>query len=279
MPAKQQTQHGLPAAEQRAMLEHLAAEIRHRREALGMTREQLAALTTSSPHTVASYESGHRPLNAVFVFQADDALGADRALLRLWDRASGKEPVGDPNWYFRMEAEAAAIRAFEPNVVHSLLQTPTYARSLFALSPLRQSEEQLADRVARRMERAALLDPDHGCVFTFVMDEAALQRMPVGADSARRQLEHVLDVGIRPNVSVLVVPFSAGLHLGLNGAFSVFSFDEGADAGYAPSFEGSRLILNPARVRFLREVFEGVLSAALPRPQSEELIKSTLERL
>jgi hypothetical protein len=61
-----------------------------------------------------------------------------------------------------------------------------------------------------------------------LLDEAVLRR-PVGsAEVTRGQLLLLADLGARPTISIQVVPFSAGAHIGLLGAFVIAEL---ADAG------------------------------------------------
>src|SRR3954451_20779958 len=60
-----------------------------------------------------------------------------------------------PNWlslYAGLEAAAARIRAFEPQLVHGLLQTEDYARAVVSTDPQAASEV-VEQRVRFRMER------------------------------------------------------------------------------------------------------------------------------
>jgi hypothetical protein len=62
-----------------------------------------------------------------------------------------------------------------------------------------------------------------------VLDEATLRR-PVGAPAVMRgQLERLIGVSALPNVTLQVLPFSAGLHAGMDGEFTIFSFSDPAD--------------------------------------------------
>jgi hypothetical protein len=56
------------------------------------------------------------------------------------------------------------------------------------------------------------------------MDEAAVRRMVGGRDVMRAQLERLQREAARPNVTVQVIPFDAGSHPGMDGAFVVLEF-------------------------------------------------------
>ncbi len=52
-----------------------------------------------------------------------------------------------------------------------------------------------------------------------IMDEGTLRRRLVPLTSMREQLGHLIDASQNPKVKVLVVPASAGAHVGLSGGF------------------------------------------------------------
>ncbi|GAA4948007.1 hypothetical protein GCM10023205_05030 [Yinghuangia aomiensis] len=113
-----------------ARLAHLAAEIKFRREKAGLSRERFGKLASVGATTIASYETGHRPLNAQFVLRADEILDAEGALTREWERLAADEHPADTefSWFIELEKQSTAIRAFENAFVPGLLQTEAYAR-------------------------------------------------------------------------------------------------------------------------------------------------------
>ena len=62
----------------------------------------------------------------------------------------------------------------------------------------------------------------------FILDEAAVQR-PVGGEAVmRHQRARLLELAARPTVTVQVVPFEVGAHVGMRGPFIYLEFP-GAD--------------------------------------------------
>lgn len=59
--------------------------------------------------------------------------------------------------YVGLEAEAAALRVFEDQVVHGLLQTEAYARTVMTSVRRRQHTRQIERAVELRMERQRVL--------------------------------------------------------------------------------------------------------------------------
>ena len=61
-----------------------------------------------------------------------------------------------------------------------------------------------------------------------VLDEAVLHRKVGGPGVMREQIARVREAMSQPNITVRVLPFSAGIHRGLTGSFSVLRFAEKA---------------------------------------------------
>jgi transcriptional regulator with XRE-family HTH domain len=136
-----------------------------------------------------------------------------------------------PNWfptYVGLEAAASVIKVFEVQFVHGLLQTEAYAQSVVTRG-MRDPEgrrEEIDSKVALRLERQKKLVSEHPPRLHAVLDEGALRRPYGGNDVMRAQLEHLIEMSERPNVTIQVMPFSYGGHTADTGAFSVLTFPE-----------------------------------------------------
>jgi hypothetical protein len=76
------------------------------------------------------------------------------------------------------------------------------------------------------MTRQALLTRPAPVHLWAVLDEAVLRRPIGGADVMRGQLEHLIEVSTRPNVSLQVIPLDRGGHAAAGGPFSILRFGE-----------------------------------------------------
>jgi hypothetical protein len=61
-----------------------------------------------------------------------------------------------------------------------------------------------------------------------VLNEAVLRRQVGGADVMRDQLRHLAEMAKRPNITVQVLPFSAGAHPAMVGSFIMLNFPAGS---------------------------------------------------
>ena len=120
----------------------LAMELQRRREATGMSREEVARQLEWSTSTLFRIETGRsrpQPGNVRTLLELYGVTGAERdGLIQLTREArqpgwwhSFRDVLPNPyEVYIGLEAGAASIRNFEPMVVPGLLQTADYAREI-----------------------------------------------------------------------------------------------------------------------------------------------------
>jgi len=133
--------------------------------------------------------------------------------------------------FIGFEADASRLRQFHPTIIPGLLQTEAYVRALvpaMMLTPLSESSyESLVEVRLRR--QAEILGGDSAPDFTAVIDEAALRRLVGTVEAMRAQLAHLVEMQTRDGISIAVLPFSAGPHIGMQGAFHLMEFADDAD--------------------------------------------------
>ncbi|WP_323371486.1 DUF5753 domain-containing protein [Streptomyces katsurahamanus] len=121
-------------------------------------------------------------------------------------------PTGMPH-YVGLEAEAVAIAAYHPTVVHGLLQTEAYAKAVYETD--RPVEDTTAEFIKRhvelRMERKRRVLTREGPVrLRFILGEAAV-RIPIGGDEVmREQYEEIIRLAHEDHVSIQILPFRRG---------------------------------------------------------------------
>jgi hypothetical protein len=103
------------------------------------------------------------------------------------------------------EARAITLWTFEHSVMPGLLQTENYARSVLERHP-NVTPDQVAERVAGRLARQAVLDRDDLPLFWVLLDENVLHREIGDAKIMRDQLAHLAGMARRPNITVQVIP-------------------------------------------------------------------------
>lgn len=117
-----------PSSSPRALL---GAELRHAREKVGLTQEELGAPLFVSGSFIGQLEAGTRRMQPEYALQIDDILGTNGFFSRNC-KASTKSKYPD---HFAEAAEAEAIattiKEYAPLLIPGLLQTEEYARAVF----------------------------------------------------------------------------------------------------------------------------------------------------
>jgi DNA-binding XRE family transcriptional regulator len=134
-----------------------------------------------------------------------------------------------PPWfraYVDLESAATLIRTYEGQLVPGLLQTEDYAHALVRGALHDASPEETERRIALRMRRQEVLTRPGGPRLWAVVDEAALRRRVGSPKVMRAQVERLIEAASLPNVTLQVLPFGAGAHPAMAGAFSLLRFSE-----------------------------------------------------
>lgn len=203
----------------------LGSQLRRLREGRGITREAAGYSIRASESKISRMELGRVSFKARDV---EDLLtlygvadGAERAALldlaREANVAYWWHSYSDvlPGWfqtYVGLEGAASLIRVYEVQFVHGLLQTEAYAHAVVERGMPGASAAEIDRRVALRLERQKLLVSERAPGFHVVLDEAALRRPYGDRTVMREQLEHLIEISERPNVTLQVMPFSFGGH-------------------------------------------------------------------
>jgi hypothetical protein len=180
--------------------------------------------------------------------------------------------------YMDRELKARTIRVFETQLVHGLLQTEDYARSLLNLGlSLKDREEHLEERLTARMERQPRLDDPELKAFTMVLDEAGLVRPVGGPGIMRAQLARLLKAAEHPKITIQVLPFASGAHPSPSSSLMMLDMPDGTEAAYQEATGFGRLTEEPDEVRFFAGHYDQIRSQALPEHLSLDLIRSVME--
>ncbi len=189
-----------------------------------------------------------------------------------------------PDWFSTfvgLESDASAIRTFEPQTVPGLLQTEDYARAAIMADAAPRQPKEIDRLVALRMDRQALLTSDDPPHFLAVLDEAVLRRVIGGRQVMRVQIERLLQAAEQTSIEIQILPFDAGAHAGLNGAFVILDFPPLPESYpgaandkivYTDYLLGSLYLEQPAEVAAYTAVFEQIRAEALSAERSRDLL-------
>lgn len=128
------------------------------------------------------------------------------------------------------ESAASEVDQFETMFVPGILQTEEYALAILQeFYSENMPEENVRKLVKLRTRRRDLLAGAEAPRFFFVLDESAVHRVVGNPAVTSNQLRQLVSTAELPNVTIQIVPFTAGLHPGMGGAFEVVEFDDTDD--------------------------------------------------
>jgi transcriptional regulator with XRE-family HTH domain len=174
-----------------------------------------------------------------------------------------------------LEADASAVRTYEPLLIPGLLQTEDYARiAIRDGGPLSLTDDDLDRQVEARMTRQQRLVGDKPLHLWAVLDESALRRPVGGPDVMHAQLKRLIELIKRPNITIQVLPIAVGVHPGVAGSFFIIEFPEAADSDvvYVDAVAGELYLEKPDEVRMCKLVFDRLCAVALPPTESRKVV-------
>lgn len=179
-----------------------------------------------------------------------------------------------------LETETSVLRTYQSSLVPGLLQSEDYQRALLAHEIKPWSEEEIAQFIALRKDRQQIL-ANADSRFWFILDEAVLRRWIGTPEIMHAQLKMLLEVGGQANVTIQILPFAAGAHSALSGAFQLLEFRHPADQGavYLEHLVGAHFLEEDHEVRAFRLAFEDLMASALSRTRSASLIREVMKEL
>ncbi|MCI4142339.1 MULTISPECIES: helix-turn-helix domain-containing protein [Streptomyces] len=254
------------------------ARVRRLRTAAGLTQAELGALThvVSTRITQIERASGAKP-TLELARALDAALGADDLLVELWPYVYRE---AFPDWsrkFMEYSERAVAVREYAAHVVPGLLQTEEYARAVLKVGRTLDGEDQLAERVAVRMERQKRLGAADRPELWVVLDEAVLRRPVGGMPVMRDQLTRLLSTGTESHITVQVLPFDQGEHDVMGGSLTVLTMPDGTEVAYTEGAHYGQLVEDPDEVRRFSLTYDRLRAAALPPLMSLDMIRSVRE--
>jgi transcriptional regulator with XRE-family HTH domain len=220
----------------------LQIELRKARDATGQSQKDVADALAWSTSKLLRIENGavgitRTDLRALLEHygvrdrkRADELIRLAQDSRKLSTASYGKSvpPSAIKFWNFR--SSAIRVRQIEISLVPGLLQTEEYAREVIkSYATPEDSDTDIDDRVAARMDQQALLDREGRPELYFIIDEAALRRWVGGPDVMRNQLEQLKKLAERPRLTIQILPFRLGAHGGMREPFQILEFAEGED--------------------------------------------------
>ncbi len=272
----------------------LGLRLREYRERIDMTATAVSRKIGCTQGFVSAVELGQPKLTAARLSQLcklyDVAPGEVEELEELrqggsekrwWHEYSGLFSA-ELQRFFGLEAGAEQIHSYHSELVHGLLQTEDYSRAVISGGSPHIRLTEVERRVTARMLRQRqLAEPDPIQLTCLVAQATLLQR--IGGNAVMRtQLLHLADLNDRgDNVTIQVVPFTAGAHPAIGAPFEILSFASTRlpDLVWQEVLTSTAIVDSPAKVIEYLTTFTEVSRLALNPEESSTLIRQTAEEL
>jgi transcriptional regulator with XRE-family HTH domain len=187
--------------------------------------------------------------------------------------------------FLGMESASSRLRQYEAEIIPGLLQTPQYAKAVISLGPDELSLEAVEERVAIRIQRQRILTRRKPTAprLEVILSETALVR-GFSPEIMTDQLSRLITVSELPNVSVRVIPFTAGPHTAYQGPFVILEFpresptrDPEPKTVYEESPTGSLYLDKPNEVETYSSIWADLDRVALDQAESRRLIEQKVK--
>ena len=174
------------------------------------------------------------------------------------------------------ESAASAVHQFETTFVPGILQTEEYASAILQeFHSGNMPDENVRKLVELRTRRRDLLVGADAPKFSFVLDESVVHRVVGNPAATSKQFRHLVSTAELPGVTIQIVPFTAGLHPGMGGAFEVVEFDDTDDENivYFEDQRGDFISDDPAEASRYLKAFHLIEEKSLAPADSVALLR------
>ncbi|MFE3170055.1 helix-turn-helix domain-containing protein [Amycolatopsis sp. NPDC059090] len=186
------------------------------RTAARLTQRDAGAVLGRDQSTISKIESGETSIGREGLCALLDRYGVSDAeaneMLRAWDtvnapeRRWGDDRVATPSWFAKVidnERKAVLVRAWSGENVHGLLQSPSYMLLVFDGA---RRDTVMFGRWKKRRQRQELFN-ESDKRFEFFVSESALEKLDtLNPGIERDQLEHMIELAGRHNITIRLVP-------------------------------------------------------------------------
>ncbi|WP_058046345.1 helix-turn-helix domain-containing protein [Streptomyces roseifaciens] len=253
------------------------ADLRHRREAAGMTLEKLAEVVRYSRSHLARIETAEHVPPPDLPARLDEVFGTGEHFARLYAIARHEVHPDKYRRFMELQAQARVIDEYAAHVVPGLVQTEGYARALFRVSNPKASPDAIEEMVAARLSRQVLLTAEAPPDLSIILDEAVIRR-PVGGPAVMRaQLVSLVELVDTATTTVQVLPFEHGEHALMSGALTLMTLDDDTNVAYVESIATGSLIEDPETVSARRRSYDLLRAYALSPSKSAAFIRAVTE--
>ncbi|WP_406137757.1 DUF5753 domain-containing protein [Streptomyces sp. NBC_01089] len=184
--------------------------------------------------------------------------------------------AGLASWFLKwagVEQDAVSLYTYETRSIPGLLQPETYIRAIYdrRLPPV--TEEQLERQVVARLDRQRILTERPETAFSFVFEQALLERRMGGDSVTADVIDHLLHMGARRNVEIQMMPLRQEDHVGVDGHMYLAETPDHRWIGYTEGQRSSNLISAPKDVSVLLQRYGKLRAQAHDCRATVDLLK------
>lgn len=214
--------------------------LRQRRQALGLTAEDVVRQIGHSASKISRMENGRHDFKEADLRRLLDVYGVhdqgERDLLLDLARAANERGWWDA-WsdvstktlqtLVSLEDMAQRIRSYEIAQLPGLVQTAEYTRALIRANAPGKSEQEIERIIELRAMRQQRLMREPGKKLLCVLDEVTLVRPYGSREGMRRQLEHLISLADDPDIGFNLVELTKPNLPVQIGTTTIFDFADG----------------------------------------------------
>lgn len=279
----------------------LGRALREAREGAGFTLEQAAREMEIGKTSVIRVEKGH---NDKIKLRDVEGYGRIYGLdeQRLEELKSLAQETATKSWwqgfrhlmrsgygtYLGLESGASRLTVYQPIIVPGLLQLIDYARAIERPFLPGDTPADLERRVEVRLRRTAILTRQHNPIAAdFILHECVLHTVIGSREIMAAQLRHMADMSTRPNITLRILPFAAGLPGNATPVLPYIILDFPADSRsfgteppvvYTEHTIGTMFFEDQADVERYREIDDDIRCATLDEQASRDLLRQVARR-
>jgi transcriptional regulator with XRE-family HTH domain len=273
----------------------LAAELRLLRERAQLTLEEVGARLGWSVAKISRIETAVVGISAKDLGHLLDSYGVEgdrrtailsktrTARTKGWWDAYAEFVPSDYADYIEVEAQLAGMRCYDAHLVHGLMQTEDYAREIIrAASMGLSSPAEIDRRVEVRMTRQKLLTREEGPPrFWTVLAEPALSWLVGSPKVMAEQYDRLRAFAAQDNITLQVLPTSAGAHPATSGTFAILEFPEPSepDAVYVETMTANRYVERDVEIYRYSLAFDHLRAMALSPSDSVDYLTQAADKI
>ncbi|WP_410672683.1 helix-turn-helix domain-containing protein [Amycolatopsis sp. cmx-4-68] len=261
----------------------LAASLREEREARNVGLRAFADKLGILPQTLSCWEKGLRlpsieDVSAILALLGVTGEKRDRirtlarqARERNWLAPSTSDLPFALTTRLNMESTATAITTWSPLIIPGLLQTPDYIRSIMEKSPV--TVEQADQRLRIRLDRQRILTRRDPIRFSALIGEQSLHENLGSPEIMSDQIDHLVAMSERANISLRIVPTGIGYHPGLIGPFDIYEFADSPPIASVEHVYSTAFLDEDNQISGHKQVAKLLSGIALSKEASQALLR------